>query len=54
VAKISEPGGQILLPPMEIPGVPSEESAEVEGGRIAIAQDPQGAVFGLFEGRVDP
>jgi predicted enzyme related to lactoylglutathione lyase len=54
VAKISELGGQILLPPMEIPGVPSEESAEVEGGRIAIAQDPQGAVFGLFEGRVDP
>jgi len=23
-------------------------------GRIAVAADPQGAIFALFEGRVDP
>jgi hypothetical protein len=26
----------------------------VPGGRFLVAGDPQGAVFGLFEGRVDP
>jgi predicted enzyme related to lactoylglutathione lyase len=25
----------------------------VPGGRILVAQDPQGAVFGLFAGRFD-
>jgi uncharacterized protein len=56
VAKIGELGGQIILPPMEVPGVSSEPDAEEQpsGGRVAIARDPQRAVFGLFEGRIDP
>jgi predicted enzyme related to lactoylglutathione lyase len=56
VAKIEELGGQILLPPLDIPGVSSSPDAEPEagGGRIAVAHDPQGAVFALFEGHVDP
>jgi uncharacterized protein len=40
--RIGELGGQILVPPMEVPG-----------GRILVAQDPQGAVFGLLSGRFD-
>src|SRR5215211_4926254 len=35
-------GGQVLVGPMPIPG-----------GRILVAQDPQGAVFALFSGRFD-
>jgi predicted enzyme related to lactoylglutathione lyase len=31
-----------MVPPMDVPG-----------GRIVVAQDPQGAVFGLFAGRFD-
>ena len=38
-----ELGGTALFGPLMIPG-----------GGIAIARDPQGAVFALFEGRVDP
>ena len=34
--------GQVLVPPAELPT-----------GRFAIARDPQGAAFGLFEGDVD-
>ena len=42
-AQIRELGGTIVLEPMPIPS-----------GRILVAQDPQGAFFALFEGRVDP
>jgi predicted enzyme related to lactoylglutathione lyase len=31
-------GGQILIPPADIPGV----------GRVAVLKDPEGAVFGVF------
>jgi uncharacterized protein len=41
--KAGELGGQVMLPPMDIPG----------GGRIAVVQDPQGAMFGLLAGRFD-
>ena len=41
--KIGELGGHVLVAPMEIPS-----------GRIAVAQDPQGAFFALFEGDMDP
>jgi predicted enzyme related to lactoylglutathione lyase len=37
--KITDLGGQILLPKTEIPGM----------GWFAIAKDPEGNVFGLFE-----
>jgi hypothetical protein len=40
--RVGELGGQILLEPMDVPG-----------GRIVVASDPQGAVFGLFAGRFD-
>ena len=43
VGQVGERGGRVLVPPMTI-----------ESGRVAVAQDPQGAVFGLFEGEVDP
>ena len=43
VERIGELGGQVIVAPMAI-----------ESGRIAVAMDPQGAVFGLFEGEVDP
>jgi predicted enzyme related to lactoylglutathione lyase len=43
VAQIGDLGGRVEMGPMEIPA-----------GRIAVAQDPQGAWFGLFEGEVDP
>jgi predicted enzyme related to lactoylglutathione lyase len=42
VARIGELGGEVVVPPMPIPA-----------GRFAIARDPQGAVFALFEGEVD-
>ena len=35
VARCAELGGQTLVPPMDVPGV----------GRMAVLQDPQGAVF---------
>lgn len=38
-ARIAELGGKICKAPFDIPNV----------GRIAIAQDPQGAVFGIFQ-----
>ena len=37
-----ELGGQVMLPPMDVPG-----------GRITVIRDPQGAMFGLFAGRFD-
>jgi predicted enzyme related to lactoylglutathione lyase len=40
--RVGELGGQVVLPPMAVPG-----------GRILVAQDPQGAAFGLFSGRFD-
>ena len=40
---IGELGGRVLVDPMPVPG-----------GRIAVALDPQGAAFALFEGRLDP
>ncbi|MFP5316828.1 MAG: VOC family protein [Acidimicrobiia bacterium] len=43
VARIGDLGGQILVPPMSVPA-----------GRLAVALDPQGATFALFEGPVDP
>jgi predicted enzyme related to lactoylglutathione lyase len=41
-ARVGELGGQVIVPPTPIPG-----------GRILVAQDPQGAVFALFSGRFD-
>jgi len=38
-ARIAELGGKICAPPFDIPNV----------GRIAVAQDPQGAMFGIFQ-----
>jgi uncharacterized protein len=40
--RIGELGGQIVMPPMEVPG-----------GSVLVAQDPQGAVFGLWSGGFD-
>jgi predicted enzyme related to lactoylglutathione lyase len=40
--RIGDTGGQVMVPPVDVPG-----------GRILVAQDPQGAVFGLFAGRFD-
>ena len=31
-----------MVPPTEVPG-----------GKIVVAQDPQGAIFGMFAGRFD-
>lgn len=42
-ARVQEMGGTILAP-----------ITPIGPGRIAVAQDPQGAAFALFEGRVDP
>ncbi len=38
VKKAKELGGQVLLPPVDVPGF----------GRAAVLRDPQGAAFGLF------
>ncbi len=38
-ARIAELGGSIVAPPFDIPNV----------GRIAVARDPQGATFGIFQ-----
>jgi predicted enzyme related to lactoylglutathione lyase len=43
LAKISELGGNVLAPAMEI----------MDGNKIAVAQDPQGAAFALYAGRFD-
>jgi predicted enzyme related to lactoylglutathione lyase len=40
--RIPELGGQVMVPPLDVPS-----------GRFLVAQDPQGAVFGLFAGRFD-
>jgi predicted enzyme related to lactoylglutathione lyase len=40
--RIGELGGRVMVPPFDVPG-----------GRILVAQDPQGAVFGLLTGRFD-
>jgi uncharacterized protein len=40
--RIGELGGQVMVPPMDVPG-----------GRILVVQDPQGAVLGVFAGRFD-
>ncbi len=40
--QIGAAGGTVMIPPQEVPG-----------GRIVVAQDPQGAVFALFAGRFD-
>jgi uncharacterized protein len=40
--RVAELGGTVLVEPSDVPG-----------GRIAVAQDPQGAVFALFAGRFD-
>jgi uncharacterized protein len=40
--QIGSAGGTVMVPPQEVPG-----------GRILVAQDPQGAVFALFAGRFD-
>jgi uncharacterized protein len=42
VSRIRELGGQVQVEPTEIPA-----------GRFAVAVDPQGATFALFEGEVD-
>lgn len=42
VGRIEELGGSVMVPPTEAPG-----------GRFLVAQDPQGAIFGLFSGRFD-
>jgi uncharacterized protein len=40
--RIGQSGGTVMVPKTEVPG-----------GQIVVAQDPQGAVFGLFAGRFD-
>ena len=40
--RVRELGGEVVLAPMDVPG-----------GRILVAQDPQGAFFGLVDGRFD-
>lgn len=40
---IDSSGGNVVVPPTEIPS----------GGRFAVACDPQGSYFALFEGRTD-
>lgn len=41
-ARVGELGGQVMVPPMDVPG-----------GRIVVAQDPQGGIFGLVSGTFD-
>ena len=42
LAKVQEQGGNVLAPATDI-GI----------AKIAVAQDPQGAVFALYSGRLD-
>lgn len=43
VAKVGELGGRVMVGPMSI----------LQGSRIAVAADPQGAAFALFEGETE-
>jgi predicted enzyme related to lactoylglutathione lyase len=43
VARIGELGGEVLVEPVKVPA-----------GRFAVARDPQGAAFALFDGDLDP
>ncbi|MBA3350580.1 MAG: VOC family protein [Actinobacteria bacterium] len=43
IATIKELGGQVMGPPIEVPT-----------GRFAMATDPQGASFSVFQGELDP
>jgi predicted enzyme related to lactoylglutathione lyase len=43
VERVGELGGSVVMPPIPI-----------QDGSIALVLDPQGACFGLFEGRTDP
>jgi uncharacterized protein len=43
-SRLTELGGRVLVPPLEVPA----------GGRVSVALDPQGAAFGLFDGPLDP
>ena len=43
VQTITDLGGQVLVPPMSVPG-----------GRIVVASDTEGLPFALFQGRTDP
>jgi len=43
IGTVAASGGGVLVPPTPVPS-----------GRFAVATDPQGAAFALFEGRVDP
>jgi predicted enzyme related to lactoylglutathione lyase len=42
LAKVSELGGNVLV-----------GNTDIGIAKIAVAQDPQGAVFALYEGRLD-
>ena len=42
-ARVGELGGQVMVGPMSI----------LQGSRVAVARDPQGAVFALFEGETE-
>jgi predicted enzyme related to lactoylglutathione lyase len=43
-AKAKEHGGEVMQPPMDVPGV----------GRMAVLKDPRGAVFALFQAGEHP
>jgi uncharacterized protein len=43
VARVGELGGEVLVQPVKVPA-----------GRFAVARDPQGAAFALFDGDLDP
>ena len=40
-AKIAEAGGQLMMPPMDV----------MESGRMLVAMDPEGAVFGVWQAK---
>jgi predicted enzyme related to lactoylglutathione lyase len=43
IAAVQDGGGSLVAGPIEIP----------TGARLVVLQDPQGAVFAIFEGEVD-
>jgi predicted enzyme related to lactoylglutathione lyase len=43
LAQVGERGGEVVVSPTDVPA-----------GRIAVARDPQGAYFALWEGELDP
>ena len=43
LSKVGASGGETVVSPMDVPG-----------GRIAVARDPQGAYFALWQGQLDP